>query len=145
MNNNRLHVVCPHCDSVNGLAPERLGDWPKCGSCHKPLFEGHPVVLTGRNFTTHVTRSSLPVIVDFWAPWCGPCLSMAPAYEQAAAALEPHARLAKVDTQAYPNLAGSYDIRSIPTLIAFRDGKELARQSGAMPGASLTQWIRNQL
>lgn len=141
MRQDSLHVVCTHCDAVNRVPSSRLAQNPACGSCHRPLFEGHAVALDARRFPDHVLRSDLPVVVDFWAPWCAPCRSMAPAFERAASVMEPRLRLAKVDTQANPDLASRYGIRSIPTLIVFRGGQEIARQTGALPAAALTQWI----
>lgn len=141
MRTHLLHVVCPHCDTVNRVPQERLAETPNCGRCHHGLFTGHPLALDERRFNAHVERSDIPVIVDFWAPWCAPCRSMAPDYERAAAKLEPQLRLAKVDTQAHPSLAARYGIRSIPTLIAFRDGHEIARHSGALPATALLQWM----
>jgi thioredoxin 2 len=137
-----LHVVCPHCDTTNRVAPARLAEGAACGSCKKPLFDGHPLALTTAGFDRHAADSDLPLVVDFWAPWCGPCRSMAPAFEQAAAELAPGIRLAKVDTDAEPDLAARFGIRSIPTLIAFRHGREIARQSGAAGTRELVQWIR---
>ncbi len=137
-----LHVVCPHCNGVNRVPEDRLAAGPRCGKCKRPLFDGHPVNLTAASFERHVTRSDLPVLVDFWAPWCGPCKMMAPVFQQAAAELEPRLRLAKVNTEEEPQLAARYGIRSIPTLVLFRGGREVARQAGAMDLASLVAWAR---
>jgi len=136
-------VVCPGCSGVNRVPRVRLEGQPACGLCHAPLFQGRPTVLTGVTFDAQIGRSDLPVIVDFWAPWCGPCKMMAPAFERAAAELEPRVRLAKVDTEAEPGLASRFGIRNIPTLVAFRGGKEIARQSGAQDFAELVSWARS--
>ncbi|MFV2054866.1 MAG: thioredoxin TrxC [Thiohalomonadales bacterium] len=140
-----LHVVCPDCDAVNRIPAMRIDEAPKCGKCHKPLFNGLPIVLSAGNFQTHVSRSDVPVIVDFWAPWCGPCKMMAPQFVQAAKELEPAVHLAKVNTEAEQNLGAQYNIRSIPTLVLFRRGQEVARQAGAMGAADIVRWVRAQL
>ena len=135
-----LRIVCPDCDTTNRVPRSRLGDAPTCGHCKRPLLPGRPIELTKTNFDRQLA-SDLPLVVDFWAPWCGPCLAMAPAFEQAAARVAPQLRLGKLDTEAVPEIAGRFGIRSIPTLIAFRDGREIARQSGALGLPQLLQWI----
>jgi len=140
-----VHVVCPNCSGVNRVPAPRLAATPLCGKCRSPLFRRQPVELTAAAFETHVGRSDLPVIVDFWAPWCGPCKAMAPAFQRAAAQLEPRIRLAKVDTEAEPGLAARFGIRSIPTLVVFRSGGEIARRSGALDLPGLIAWVRSVL
>jgi len=140
-----LHIVCPHCHAVNRVPAERLHDAPDCGRCHRALFAGQPVSLAESDFERHVARSDLPLLVDFWAPWCGPCRMMAPAYEQAAAQLEPQFRVAKVNTEEAQALGARYGIRSIPTLVVFRNGREVSRQAGAMGAADIVRWARAAL
>ena len=139
------HIVCPHCAGVNRVPAERLGGGPKCGRCKHPLFDGRPAAVGGADFQTQLMRSDLPLLVDFWAPWCGPCHMMAPAFEQAAAQLEPTVRLLKVNTEEQQAIGAQFGIRSIPTLILFAGGREVARMSGAMDASGIVGWTQQQL
>ena len=138
-----LHIVCPHCDAINRVPRERLREGAKCGSCHRPLYEGRPAALDGvARFDKHANHSDIPLLVDFWAAWCGPCRAMAPTFEQAATQLEPHVRLIKVDGDAVPELLQRFSIQSIPTLMLVHRGRVIARQSGVMPLPQLLAWTR---
>ena len=137
-----MHIVCPHCDTVNRVPQQRLAEGPRCGSCRQPLFEGKPLALDEARFRRHLRLSGLPLLVDFWASWCAPCRVMAPQFEAAARELEPAMRLVKVSTEEAPALATELAISSIPTLALFRDGREVARQAGAMPEQRIVAWAR---
>jgi thioredoxin 2 len=140
-----LHIVCPHCHAVNRVLAAKLDDRPTCGRCQHALFSGEPVELTAATFDRHVGRSGIPVVVDFWAPWCGPCKVMAPQFRQAAGRLEPAVRLAKVNTESEPALAARFGVRSIPTLALFQSGREVARQAGAMGAQDIVRWVQSHL
>ena len=136
-----LLIACPHCASMNRIARARLHDAPNCGHCHRPLFVGAPVALSAADFDKHAVRSDLPLVVDFWAPWCGPCVSMAPQFAAAAPTLEPQVRLAKVDTDLHPALGTRFGIRSIPTLVVFKDGKAVEGAVGALSKVELRDLV----
>ncbi len=140
-----LHLVCPHCNTTNRIQAADLHHAPNCGSCHVPLFTGKPAGLDAAAFDRQLQRSQIPLLVDFWAPWCGPCLQMAPAFEQATRLLEPAVRVLKINTEEQQALASRYQIRSIPTLAVFRDGREVARQAGAMGANDIVRWARAQI
>ena len=143
--NQPILVTCPHCQAVNRVPADKLGDNGTCGRCKGALFTGAPLTLNAANFAAHAEKGDLPLLVDFWAPWCGPCLQMAPHFQRAAGLLEPAMRLAKVDTEASPGLGNRFGIRSIPTMVLLQGGREIARQSGAMPAEAIVRWARGQV
>ena len=144
-----LHIVCPHCDTINRVPraklerPEAVGG--RCGQCHEPLFDGHPVALDTARFERHLAKSGIPLLIDFWAPWCGPCRMMAPEFERAAALLEPAVRLVKINVDEEPALAARFRVQSIPTLALAFEGSELARAAGARSAPQLVEWTRAAL
>jgi len=139
------HLVCPHCQAVNRIPENKLDRQPKCGKCKAPLFVGQPVELTDQSFAKHLRRNDIPLVVDFWAPWCGPCKMMGPHFKNATAQMEPKIRFAKLNTEIAQKTAAQFGIRSIPTVAIFRNGREVARQAGAMDARTLTNWIQSQL
>jgi len=140
-----LHVICPQCGGVNRVPRQRLGAGARCGKCKTPLFGGRPLAVDDAGLRRQLERSDIPLLVDFWAPWCGPCRMMAPAFEQAARELEPEVRLLKLNTEEHQGLAGQLGIRSIPTLMLFRGGRELDRMAGALDLRGILSWTRQHL
>lgn len=140
-----IQIVCPHCNTINRMPQNKLNDHGNCGRCKKPLFSGMPIELTSANFQRQTQKNDIPVVIDFWAEWCGPCKSFAPVFQEAAKKLEPGARFAKVDTEAQQSIAAQFQIRSIPTLMIIQNGKEVARQSGAMSLQQFEAWLEPYL
>lgn len=135
-------AVCPRCATTNRIPATKPASGAKCGKCGAAVFDGHPVALSTSTFERHVANTTIPVVIDFWADWCGPCKMMAPAFAQAARDMEPRARFAKLDTEAEPSVAARFNVRSIPTMILFKGGREVARQSGALPAPQIEAWVR---
>lgn len=136
-----LHICCPDCGGINRVPSARVTSGPNCGKCKAALISGYPVNLTQNSFLRYVQKNDLPVVVDFWAPWCGPCGTMAPFFEQAATDMKSKALFAKLNTEQHQAIGAQYNIRSIPTLIVFKNGREVARQAGAMDATSLKKWV----
>ena len=138
-------VACPSDASLNRVPRAKLGQHPKCGKCHKPLFQGKAIELNAANFDAYALKSDLPLVIDFWAEWCGPCRMMTPNFERAAPLLEPRVRLGKLDTEAEPAIAQRYGLRGIPSMVMIKKGREVSRTSGAMPTSAIVTWVEQAL
>ncbi len=137
-----VEIVCPHCSAVNRVQGARLGDRPKCGKCKRQLFSARPIELHGADFDQAISRNEIPVVIEFYSPSCGYCQMMEPAYQQAAAQLEPRVRVAKVNTQAEPMIAGRFAVQATPTTIIFKNGREVGRRAGVMDLSTLLGWVK---
>ena len=139
------HIVCPYCNGTNRLPSNKISQDVKCGRCKKPIFDTKPITLTTDNISQHLEKNDIPVMIDFWAPWCGPCKVMGPNFEQASRNFKTKVRFAKVNTEDQQSLGAHFNIRSIPTLVLFKEGKEVDRVSGALDANALISWINSKL
>ena len=142
---NKIHIVCPSCGAVNGVPSQKDSALAKCGKCKSSLFPDNPPKLDSKNFLNYINRSHFPVVVDFWAPWCAPCQMMAPQFEQASRMLKGKVHFIKLNTEEAPDIGAMFNIRSIPTMAIFKNGKESVRTSGAMQATQINQWIQNYI